>query len=60
MMPMTTFVVTLASTATAVGIMLLSVYSGLFNAEVWTVGLCMFFLAVHPVAGWAFRRNRKG
>lgn len=58
-MPMVTFVVTLAAIAIAIGITLVSVYSGLFWFEVWWIALTALFLALHPVAGWAFRRNRR-
>jgi hypothetical protein len=58
-MPLTTFVVTLATVAIAIGIMFLGVYSGLFNGEMWTVALCAFFLPIHAIAGWAYRRKPK-
>lgn len=58
--PTVVVITAIVTTIVGTGTMLLSVYSGLFNAEMWTVALCVFFLALHPSAGWAFRRNRRG
>lgn len=51
----TALVMTVVGTTT----MLLSVYSGLFNSDMWQIALALLFLTILPSRGWGRKPKRR-